>query len=881
MLANMTRLNGKGVDTRNGAAVLEYMKVTATEYYIGADGKEKSSSRWLGNGTAILGLKGNVSVEQMDMLAKGLAPDGTKLRQNGGDATRMGWDHTFCSGKPFSLAVAISNQLGKESLMEAHNAGVDVGMAYYGSIQQVRTGKAGMGEKLLTTGVVASGHTHWCSRSHDMSIHTHVLQYNVAQGADGKWRALDTEAQKDHIKTAGALARVQEAWELKQKGFGIIKDKELDADGRETGNIFYKIAGIKDELCDKFSKRRDEIIEHQVTNGGTKQEANLATRQDKDEPGYDELTKIWSQSLGDLRIEQPGLVPDSIESLIGLKSELGPEVNDHDILKQLHKHESSFTMAHVIERVASENVGRMDAKGALAEAQAFMLRNQIVELEPPKRGRLDAGEQRFAAQWMIDMELRIKERAEKRVDDQSVRLDPKVVERNIQRSEQEQGFVFTPNQRQAVTFQTCETGGTCVIEGRAGAGKTSISKPVVDSFRESGFQVFGVSTSWDAALKLQASAQIESFSVEKLLYDLDNGQRKLTNRDVLVFDEAGMAGTEAIDRIQGHVDAVGGKLILQGDARQIPPVVAGNPFVSMKESVGSVEITAIMRQKKMPDLQTAYLMYSDADHLGKRFMSRLERNNQVFGFETRKEAIAVLAQHYVDNPREDKDKLVQGGTNAEVKLLNQAIRSERFLAGKLGLEEARFDAKAGGKWQELALSTGDRVRFSARDKALGVVNGLYGVVEGLEKGREEDSWRLAIRTQSDAPELDGKRVEFDTADFCSLTYGYAGTVHKSQGQSIPDVYQLASPSMTDKNLQLVAFTRMKENFRLYGSHDDLAQMGVKISQERPKLNAIDQLPKPKVEIVAPVGDPAKVLGRQMGAVVREHQMQLKGKALRR
>lgn len=880
MLANMTRLNAKGVDTRNGAAVLEYMKQTATEYYIGADGKEKSSSRWIGQGSAALGLSGRVEVKHMELLAKGIAPGGAKLRQNSGDATRMGWDHTFSSNKYFSLLIAGGPQASKESNMEAHHAGVEAGMNYYASIMQVRTGKAGMGEKLAIQGVVASGHTHYCSRSHDMQIHTHVLQYNVAQGSDGKWRALDTEVAKDHIKTAGALARVQEAWELKQRGYGIIKDRQLDADGRETGNVFYKIAGISEELCDRYSKRRNEILEHQMKNGGSEQEACLATRKDKDEPSYEELTKIWDQSLAQLRKEEPGLVFQSVESLKGLPDELD-QFTDHDILKHLHKHESSFTMAHVIERVAVENIGRMDAQGVLKEAEAFMLRNQIVELDPPKRGRLDAGEQRFAAQWMIDMEQRIKTRAESRIEDKTVRLDPQLVKETILRCEQEQGFPLTPNQRQGVMFQTCETGGTCVIEGRAGAGKTTISKPVVESFRQSGFQVIGVSTSWDAALKLQASAEIESFSVEKLLFDLDNGQRKLTNRDVLIFDEAGMAGSEAIDRIQGHVDAVGGKLIMQGDAKQIPPVVAGNPFVSMKESVGSVEITAIQRQKAMTDLETAYLMYSDADHLGARFMDRARQQGQVSSHGTRKEAIAQLAQDYVANHREGKDKLVIGGTNAEVSLLNHAVRGERLRAGELGTEEANFTAKAGGKWHEVTLSTGDRVRFSAREKDLGVVNGLFGVVEGLERGREADSWHLRIRTQSDSPELDGRLVQFDTADFRSLTYGYAGTVHKSQGQSIPDVYQLANPSMTDRNMQLVAFTRMKENYRLYGSQDDLDQMAGRISRVRPKLNAIDQLPKPKVEIVVPQTDPAKDLGRQMGAVVREQQMQLKGKALRR
>ena len=880
MLVNMTRLNAKGVDTTNGAAVLEYMKQTATEYYIGADGKEKSSSRWLGAGTEILGLKGNVAVEQMDLLAKGIAPDGAKLRQNAGDATRMGWDHTYSSGKTFSIAVALSNQAGKESLMEAHNAGVDAGMAYYGSIQQVRTGKAGMGEKLQTTGVVASAHTHWCSRAHDMQIHTHVLQYNIAQGTDGTWRALDTELQKDHIKTAGALARVQEAWELKQKGFGIIKDRELDADGRETGNVFYKIAGISDDLCDRYSKRRDQIIEHQMKNGGSAQEACLATRNDKDEPSYAELSKIWSQSLSELRKEKPGLVPENVDSLKGMSDDLG-HFTDHDILKHLHKHESSFTMAHVIERVAVENIGRMDAQGALQEAQAFMLRNQIVELEPPKRGRLDAGEQRYAAQWMIDMEQRIKTRAESRIEDKAVRLDPKVVEQSIAKIDAKNGFAMSDEQRDAVKWATVQTGGTAVIQGRAGAGKTTSIEAAVDAYHVSGFNVIGVSTAWEAALKLQSAAGCESYSVEKLLNDLDKGYRTLTNRDVILFDEAGMAGTEAIDRIGGHVERAGGKMILQGDSKQIPPVVAGNPFVSMMASVGSADIKTVMRQKNLADLKLVNMIYDEKDALGEKVMKDLNDRNRVFGQETRKDAIKDLAERYVANPKAEHDKLVIAGTNNEVRLLNQAIRDKRKEVGLVSGEEVSFQGKAGGKWHDLTLAAGDRIRFSERSKDLGTFNGLHGVVESVEKGRSEGSYRLAVRSQSDVPGRGGKLIQFDTADFKSLNYAYAGTNHKGQGQSIADVFWLVNPDMADRNAALVSLSRMKESVSVFGSHEDLARMGRAIERERPKLNAIDQLPTPKVEIVVTQTDPAKDLGRQMGAVVRQHQMQAKGKALRR
>ena len=52
-------------------------------------------------------------------------------------------------------------------------------------------------------------------------------------------------------------------------------------------------------------------------------------------------------------------------------------------------------------------------------------------------------------------------------------------------------------------------------------------------------------------------------------------------------------------------------------------------------------------------------------------------------------------------------------------------------------------------------------------------------------------------------------------------------------------------------------------------------------QDAQRAIAIDQLPNPKVEIVVPQTDPAKDLGRQMGQVVREQKLQMKGRAIRR
>ena len=67
------------------------------------------------------------------------------------------------------------------------------------------------------------------------------------------------------------------------------------------------------------------------------------------------------------------------------------------------------------------------------------------------------------------------------------------------------------------------------------------------------------------------------------------------------------------------------------------------------------------------------------------------------------------------------------------------------------------------------------------------------------------------------------------------------TVHKSQGQGRDSVFVLANAGMTDLHFALVAFTRTKQFFRLYGAKDDLASMGRRFGRERLKTNASEQL----------------------------------------
>lgn len=881
-----TRINNKGQNVRTGAVHLEYLK--STEYMVNAKGQHVSSSFWLGDGLKALKLKpkSEVHIAVMEQLAMGRAPNGDALRQNAGSNDRVGIDSTYSAEKGFSIMFAAANPFDKETLLQSYSSAVEEALTFELSHASARTGKAGMGKKFHEVKAVVSAHTHFGSRDLDPQIHIHALIYNLALCPDGKWRAMDTErmCSGEVIRASGALCRAQHAMNLRKLGFGIIKDRRYDADGRETGEVFFKIAGISDELTKTFSKRREAIVAYQEEHGGTFQQACKATRKHKDEPTYAELVSVWGETLDQMRVDQPGMVFQDIESLKGLPCEFDT-FDDAKILEDLHKNEAKFTKTQIIERIALENVGQMGIKEILVEAEAFIERNHIVRLEQGSRSRFGSDEPEFAAQWMIDMEQEIGLRGRKRIDDVSVKVDPKIVQASIKKIEQQKQrenpeFKFTDEQKAVILHQTWGTGGTAIVTGRAGTGKTTVSEVAVDAFRASGRNLIGVSTGWDAAKKLESESHILSHSAEKLLTDLDNGKLVLTPRDVVIYDEAGMAGTEVIHRIQTYTDAAGAKLVLQGDSMQLQPISAGNPFALLTREIGDMSLTEVRRQRHAQDRDRVAMFYgASGPMLGTQMMRLYETQGRIHATETTIQSVDEMADHWMKSKFAESERVYLACTNADLDLLQSGIRKRRQDAGLMGKDVAQFDAKSSGRWQSLKLAQNDRIRFSSRDNKLGVYNGTKGVVKDIKPGRSPDSFVVTVRTESHDKMMDGRTVKFDTADFCSLTHNYAMTVHKSQGQGVEEVRILISPMMTDKHLQLVADTRAKSIFTMHGAQDDFELMHKRIGLERLKVNAIDQLPKSHAAEQKKPTPQITEIGAKLGEAIKTEQLRKKGKGL--
>ena len=103
------------------------------------------------------------------------------------------------------------------------------------------------------TGLVAAAYLHETSRALDPQLHFHVVAANMAEGPDGKVRALDGRSLYMHAKTAGFLA----AAELRHR-----LSMELGVEWKPVHRGVADIDGVSCEAIVEVSQRSRQIDEH-------------------------------------------------------------------------------------------------------------------------------------------------------------------------------------------------------------------------------------------------------------------------------------------------------------------------------------------------------------------------------------------------------------------------------------------------------------------------------------------------------------------------------------------------------------------------------------------------------------------------------------------
>jgi Ti-type conjugative transfer relaxase TraA len=381
--------------------------------------------------------------------------------------------------------------------------------------------------------------------------------------------------------------------------------------------------------------------------------------------------------------------------------------------------------------------------------------------------------------------------------------------------------------------------GLSLVIGYAGTGKSTMLGAAREAWERGGYQVRGGTLSGIAAEGLQAGSGIESRTLASWEHAWGQERERLTARDVLVIDEAGLVGSRQMERVLSHAAEAGAKVVMVGDAEQLQAIEAGAAFRVLTERHGAAEIREVRRQRHEWQRQAtrelatgrtaeALARYSDADRVHQR--------------ETQAEARSMLVERWNETRRQEPKttQIILAYTRDDVKQLNELARAAMREAGALG-PETSIPTERG----ERMFAAGDRLMFLRNERSLGVKNGTLGTVLAIE-GRDSGA-RLTVRLdgpsaqpgrgEGDAPSV----LAFDVKDYAHLEHGYAATIHKAQGVTVDQTHVLASQHM-DRHAAYVALTRHRESVDLYWSSETFKsrdRMVRTLSQERAKDSTLD------------------------------------------
>ena len=370
----------------------------AEEYYLGAG---EVPGRWVGAGSAQLGLEGEVTGTALRRVLDGHDKSGRPLLA-GQAAKRMpGFDCTFNAPKSVSLMFALGSDEVRRQVRSAHDSAVDAALAVLeAEACRVRRGRGGVrGE--AADGFVAAAFRHRTSRSGDPHLHTHVVVANLTRSTtDGRWSTLDGRQLYAWSRTAGFLYEAHLRAELTGRlGVGMDDDRRRLVAGAAD------LAGIPRRVIDHFSRRRRDIVERMAEvgsyGGHAAQIATYATRSAKDTTvPYPVLKDGWIE-----RAARFGLDPAALDGLCDRTDRQAPSRDSIstdslylrlDAPNGLTAHRATFNRRDVIRHICERLTSGASVDDVVVLSDDYLRSRSVIALVEPGSERIRRADGRSA-----------------------------------------------------------------------------------------------------------------------------------------------------------------------------------------------------------------------------------------------------------------------------------------------------------------------------------------------------------------------------------------------------------------------------------------------------------------------------------------------------
>ena len=800
------------------------------DYYVG-DGPAELSE-WGGKGAEALGLSGAVSKEDFEKVLDGKLPDGTVV--NGAEKRRAGVDLTFSMPKSASLMAQLG---GDKRVLVAQDAAVKATMAYLQKhFAEARDySRNPNGEGVRTGNLVYALFQHDTSRKLDPQNHTHAVIAAMTQDAKGNWKALWNGEVWKNNSVLGSIYNAALRTNLEKLGY------QTELTGKHGQ---FEIKGVSREVIEAFSQRRADILataeklgrganETEFLRGVTKN-----TRDPKLNPDDKQALRLeWAKRAEGLGFDAKALVEiakgrasdgreaplgsvDRVRSVIasvqdtaklytrpadelttnGLQrmgltpTQLRTELATASAVRVIGERETSWSRGELVKTALDLGIKGVTAEGVEARMDVLVDKGQMLA---GKSERLDGAVARYTTPEHAAIErATLANVAAGRGQSPGMMSAGAVPERLREVSGDKD---LNAEQIAAGTLALSSDDRTIVIQGVAGAGKTTLISAVASVARQEGREVIGLAFANKMVNDLRNDTEIrgpdgqlsEDKIEAKTVSSFVNAHfraalkgsgpqyeqsRAALEGKVLVLDEASLVANKPMNDLLTIANRLGvEKLVMIGDRAQLQPIEAGKSF-SLIQSDGPAlaRLNTSLRQrtdhmKEAAGLARAGKFRESFEVLGERIV------------EGGADHLQVAAEKWLGLSPEDRERtaIYSSGRDARAtlnRMVQDGLRAEGTIKGD-GLQITTLRP---------AHATREELRYAStytKGQLLEVTR--HNAPGGLERGRYDvkgvdDRGRVLLRDENGKTRrLDPSRIDpNDKRDALRLSEKTKETIHE-------------------------------------------------------------------------------------------------------
>jgi len=592
-----------------------------------------------------------------------------------------------------------------------------------------------------------------------------------------------------------------------------------------------------------------------------RQQATLQTRPDKRVQSLAELVHGWRGRASEVLGADPVAWVETLAGrndlpllrLGDLADEMLAEaakVAVHTVAQKRATFARSNVFAEVLRQFHGVRFASADDRMAVVERTSELAVGQALLISPPELAHTPAAFQRadgssrfrprgsevYTTQDLLNAEARLLD-AGRSVGGPSVSplVAADVCARNLPGTD----HPLSPDQSAAVQQIVTSSRVVDVLVGAAGTGKSTAMRGVREAWeREHGpGSVVGLAPSAAAAEVLSDVVGIATENTTKWLTEAARQPQRLAELDQLraqlhqaspslrtrtlvhrartisaeverwslrpgqlvIVDEASMAGTFELDALTEQARNAGAKVLLVGDWAQLSPVSAGGAFHLLATDRDDVPALYDVRRFRHEWERAASV---DLRHGRADAADTYLEHGRVQGGD-RKSMVDLLYETWRHDTRAGKRSLMIANDSQTVLDLNNRARSDRVLAGEVN---PRGGETASGS----VVGVGDAVvtRRNQRGLATGrgwVKNGDQWTVVGVRRGGPIDLRRTNGTGRATLPAAYVRE---------HVELGYATTAHRAQGRTVDTAHAFVSATTLREPLYVMA-TRGRESNRLY------------------------------------------------------------------